>query len=506
VLPDDLFKRILKSSVYDVVIETPLDPAPALSRAIGNEVLLKREDLHPGVFSFKIRGAYNRMARLSEEERARGVIAASAGNHAQGVALAAERLGVHAKIVMPVTTPEIKVAAVRARGAHVVLHGDSYDAAHDEARRIAAADGRVFVHPYDDIDVIAGQGTIAMEILRQRRGPIDAIFVPVGGGGLIAGIAAYVKALSPEIRVIGVEPDDAACLYAALRDGERTVLDRVGLFADGVAVRQVGALPFAIARAYVDEVVLVTTDEICAGIKDVFEATRTVAEPSGALALAGLKRWVRRCGATGLSLVAIESGANVNFDRLRYVVERAEIGEQREALFAVGIPEEKGSFLSFVKHLHNRAITEFNYRYADDAVAQVFVGIGTRDGSTRADVKEHLTSAGFAVTDLTGNEVAGLHVRFMVGGRAGSGVKDERILRFEFPERPDALRDFLARLGGRWNITLFHYRNHGAAYGRVLVGMSVPDDELAELARFVAALGYDAVLETENPAYRIFLS
>lgn len=501
-----MLERILKARVYDVVAETPLDPAPKLSAELGNTILLKREDAHPGVFSFKIRGAYNRMAMLTDDERSRGVIAASAGNHAQGVALAAQRLGVTAVIAMPRTTPDIKVAAVRARGAEVVLHGDAYDDAYAEARRIADERGLVFVHPYDDVDVIAGQGTVAMEILRQHRGRIDAIFVPVGGGGLVAGVAAYVKALYPETKVIGVEPDDAGCLHAALRDGERTVLPRVGLFADGVAVKQVGALPFAIAREHVDEVVLASTDEICGAIKDVFEATRTLAEPAGALALAGLKRWVEATGARGKTLVAIESGANVNFDRLRHVVERAEIGEHREALLAVAIPERPGSFLEFVQHLAGRAITEFNYRYADASVAHVFVGIGLPDGLAGRDaVVARLEESGFRVTDLTGNEVAGLHVRFMVGGRA-TGVANERVVRFEFPERPGALRDFLTKLGGRWNITLFHYRNHGAAYGRVLVGMDVPDADYDAMRGFLGELGYESSIETDNPAYATFLS
>jgi threonine dehydratase len=505
-MPSQMLERILKARVYDVVAETPLDRAGKLSVELENEILLKREDAHPGVFSFKIRGAYNRMAALTAEERVRGVIAASAGNHAQGVALAAQRLGVRAVIAMPLTTPEIKVAAVRARGAEVVLHGDAYDDAYTEARRIGEAESLVFIHPYDDVDVIAGQGTVAMEILRQHRGTIDAIFVPVGGGGLIAGVAAYVKALYPEIRVIGVEPDDAGSLHAALRDGERTILPRVGLFADGVAVKQVGVLPFELARRFVDEVVLVSTDEICGAIKDVFEATRTLAEPAGALALAGLKRWVETTGSRGKTLVAIESGANVNFDRLRHVVERAEIGEHREALLAVAIPERPGSFLEFVQHLAGRAITEFNYRYVDDSVAHVFVGIGLPDGLAGRDlVVSRLTDSGFTVTDLTGNEVAGLHVRFMVGGRARN-LSSERVVRFEFPERPGALRDFLTKLGGRWNITLFHYRNHGAAYGRVLVGLDVSDAEHDTFGEFLRDLGYESSLETDNPAYTTFLA
>ena len=394
---------------------------------------------------------------------------------------------------------------MRARGAEVVLEGDAYDDAYAAARRLGSEQGLVFVHPYDDVEVIAGQGTVAMEILRQHRGPLDAIFVPVGGGGLLAGVAAYVKALYPEVRVIGVEPDDAGSMFAALRDGKRTTLERVGLFADGVAVKQAGELPFAIAKKHVDEVVLVSTDEICGAIKDVFEATRTLAEPAGALALAGLKRWVETTGARGKTLVAIASGANVNFDRLRHVVERAEIGEHREALFAVEIPERPGSFLAFVDHLGDRSVTEFNYRYADSDVAHVFVGIGLPDGLAGRDlVVDRLTRGGFTVTDLTGNEVAGLHVRFMVGGRV-SGIANERLVRFEFPERPGALRAFLTRLAGRWNISLFHYRNHGAAYGRVLAGLQVPDDALPTLQTFLDELGYEHVMETDNPAYRLFL-
>ncbi len=502
-----MLKRILTSRVYDVVSETPLDRAGKLSRALGNEILLKREDTHAGVFSFKIRGAYNRMAQLSAAERARGVIAASAGNHAQGVALAAQKLGMRAVIVMPRTTPEIKVSAVAAREADVVLEGDSYDDAYEHARRLEAEQGLVFVHPYDDVDVIAGQGTIAMEIFRQHRGALDAIFVPVGGGGLIAGIAAYTKALYPHVADIGVGPEDAACLHAALASGERVGLPRVGLFADGGAVKQVGALPFELAKTSVDEVVRVSTDEICAAIKDVFEATRTLAEPAGALSLAGLKRWVAQHDARGKTLVAIESGANVNFDRLRYIVERAEVGEHREALLSVAIPEVPGSFLAFVKHLEGRSITEFNYRFADTTGAHVYVGIGLHDGlAGRDQLVARLRKAGFGVTDLTGNEVAGLHVRFMVGGRAPDAVKSERVMRFEFPERPGALREFLTKLGGRWNITLFHYRNHGAAYGRVLVGLDVPEEELDALSLFVSELGYESHSESDNPAYRLFLS
>ncbi len=504
-MPSQMLERVLKSRVYDVVSETALERAAELSTALDNEVLLKREDTHPGVFSFKIRGAYNRVAGLTPEERSHGVIAASAGNHAQGVALAAERLGLEATIVMPSTTPDIKVRAVRRRGAEVILAGDAYDDAYEHATRLAAETGKVFVHPYDDAEVIAGQGTVAMEILRQAR-EVDAIFVPVGGGGLIAGVAAYVKALYPSVRVVGVEPDDSACLHRALADGTRTILERVGLFADGVAVKQIGELPFQIAQSCVDEVVLVSSDEICGAIKDIFEATRSVVEPAGATSLAGLKQWVARTGRRQERLVAIVSGANVNFDRLRYVVERAEIGEAREALLAVEIPERPGSFLEFLEHLTGHPITEFNYRYADAQRAHVFVGVGLSDGRGGLDsVIAGLVDAGFAVTDLTGDELAGLHVRFMVGGHAPAGVRNEKLIRFEFPERPGALHGFLTRLGGRWNISLFHYRNHGAAFGRVLVGLDVPDEQQEELARFLAELGYESHLESDNPAYRLFL-
>ncbi|HSC89793.1 MAG TPA: threonine ammonia-lyase, biosynthetic [Polyangiaceae bacterium] len=505
-MSDQLLERVLKSRVYEVVSETPLDRAGELSERLGSEVWLKREDTHPGVFSFKIRGAYNRIAALTKQERARGVVAASAGNHAQGVALAASRLGIEALIVMPLTTPEIKVRAVARWGAAIELFGDSYDEAAAQARLRCDERGAVFVHPYDDLDVIAGQGTVALEILRQAR-ELDAIFVPVGGGGLIAGVAAYAKSLYPKLRIIGVEPEDAGSLSAALAAGERVTLDRVGLFADGVAVRQVGELPFEFARRYVDQVVLVSSDEICGAIKDIFEATRSVVEPAGALALAGLKRWSDSSGERDKRWVAVVSGANVNFDRLRYVAERAEIGEAREALLAVAIPERPGSFLEFVRLLSNHSITEFNYRYATAERAHVFVGLALPSGPhALPGVMARLQAAGLEVTNLTGDELAGLHVRFMVGGRAPGDVRNERLYRFEFPERPGALRDFLTYLGGRFNITLFHYRNHGAAYGRVLVGLDVPDEQLNELTAFCAELGYENREETANPAYRLFLS
>ena len=504
-MPIEYLKRILQSRVYDVARETPLDPAPALSRRLGNRVLLKREDLQP-VFSFKLRGAYNKIAGLDEESKNRGVIAASAGNHAQGVALAAKKVQTEALIVMPKTTPGIKVAAVRGLGAQTVLHGNTYDDAYAHANELAAERDMTFVHPYDDVDVIAGQGTIAMEILRQHTHKLHAIFVPVGGGGLIAGVAAYVKALWPQIRVIGVEPDDAACMHAALAAGERVTLEHVGIFADGVAVRQVGEEPFRIARECVDEVVLVSTDEICAAIKDIYDDTRSVAEPAGALGVAGLKRYVEREGTHGQNFVAIESGANVNFDRLRHIAERAELGEQREVLLAVTIPERPGSFRGFCHAIGQRSITEFNYRYADSSDAQVFVGVELRDGQGDKDaLVAHLREKAYPVLDLTDNETAKMHVRYMVGGRS-QGAKDERLYRFEFPERPGALLRFLTRLGERWNISLFHYRNHGADYGRVLIGIQIPSADENVFQAFLDEIGYPHSEETDNPVYHLFLS
>lgn len=500
---DDLLERILRAPVYDVAIETPLDAAPRLSERIGNQVFIKREDLQP-VFSFKVRGAYNRIRSLHDAERKSGVVAASAGNHAQGVALAASRLDVDAKIVMPRTTPSIKVEAVRRLGASAILEGDSYDDAAALAERIRAEEGRTYVHPYDDLDVIAGQGTVAMEILRQHRGPLDVLFVPVGGGGLVAGTVAYVKRISPQTKVIGVEPEDAACLFAALREGKRIDVGPVGLFADGVAVRKVGERPFEIVRDLIDEVVTVGIDEICAAIKDVFDDTRSIAEPAGALSIAGLKRWVAREDARDATLVAIDSGANMNFDRLRHVAERAEIGEQREALLAVTIPERAGAFQSLCRALGDHAVTEFNYRYGASASAHVFVGVGLSGrGEERAQLMDDLRSADFEVVDMSGNEMAKLHVRFMVGGR--SERTDERLFRFEFPERPGALVRFLDAIGGRWNISLFHYRNHGAAFGRVLAGLEVPPEDADGLARFLEDLGYGWIEETGNPAAVLFL-
>jgi len=503
-MPREYVERILRAQVYDVARETPLEDAARLSRRLGNRVLLKREDLQP-VFSFKLRGAYNKIASLDAAERSRGVIASSAGNHAQGVALAARKLGVKALIVMPQTTPAIKVDAVRELGAEVVLEGSSYDDAKRRADALAAERGLVFVHPFDDPLVIAGQGTIAHEILRQHGPDIHAIFVAVGGGGLIAGIGAFVKSLWPQIRIIGVEPEESASMHAALAAGERVVLEHVGLFADGVAVKQVGEEPFRIARECVDEVILVSTDEICAAIKDIYEDTRSIAEPAGALGIAGLKRYVARERICGQTLVAVDCGANVNFDRLRHIAERAEIGEQREALLAVTIPERPGSLRSFCDIIGQRAITEFNYRFADPGEAHIFVGVELRDGARdKTALIDALTGHGYPVLDLSDNEMAKIHVRYMVGGRARDAA-NEVLYRFDFPERPGALLRFLTHMGEHWNISLFHYRNHGADYGRVLMGLQVPPQESAGLPSFLDAIGYEYEDESANPAYRMFL-
>jgi len=503
-MASEYLERTLRARVYDVAIESPLDPAPRLSGRLGNRILLKREDLQP-VFSFKLRGACNRIARLSAEEASRGVICASAGNHAQGVALAAGRRGIASTIVMPMTTPQIKVQAVRDLGGTIELFGDDYDAACAYAMRLASERGLTFIHPFDDPDVIAGQGTIGMEILHQHRGSIDAIFVPIGGGGLIAGIAAYVKALYPEIRIIGVEPEDAASMHDSLRAGRRVTLDRVGIFADGVAVRLVGEETFRLAQQFVDEVVLVNTDETCAAIQDIFEDTRSIVEPAGALAVAGIKKWVAREAAEGKTLIAINCGANMNFDRLRHVAERADIGQRREALFAVEIPEAPGSFRRFCALLGTRPVTEFNYRYSDRGIARIFVGVGLTPGTGEGrHVHDLIADAGFSVVDMSDNEVAKLHVRYMVGGHA-AGLTDERLFRFEFPERPGALLRFLTSIGETWNISLFHYRNHGSDYGRVLAGIQVPPSTDAEFRRHLDELGFAYIEESENPAYRMFL-
>jgi threonine dehydratase len=497
-------EKILTARVYDVARETPLDPMPILSQRLGCTAWLKREDLQP-VFSFKLRGAYNKIAHLTPEQRSRGVVAASAGNHAQGVALGASHLGIKAVIVMPVTTPSIKIAAVRRFGGKAVLHGDSFDEAAAHARELEEKHGYTFVHPFDDPDVIAGQGTVAMELLRQHPGPLDMVFVCIGGGGLAAGMAAYIKRLRPEIKVIGVEPDDAPSMYKALQQNRRVRLQQVGIFADGAAVRQVGKETFRLVRDLVDEVLLVDTDSICAAIKDVFDDTRVVAEPAGALAVAGMKQYAEQHGLQGATLAAVLSGANINFDRLRHVAERAEIGEHREALFAVTIPERPGSFRQFCQAIGKRGITEFNYRYADDERAHVFAGIKLEHGDPeRQEILDSLQEAGYEVMDMTGNEVAKLHLRHMVGGHGGE-VRNERLYRFEFPERPGALLNFLTHMGQTWNISLFHYRNHGAAYGRVLVGMQVPAEERARFRAFLKEVGYPWYEETGNPAYSLFL-
>ena len=502
---EQIVKRILASQVYDVAIETPLQDAPNISARLGHRVALKREDLQP-VFSFKLRGAYNKMARLSAEDRARGVVAASAGNHAQGVALAAQKLGIKSYIVMGRNTPSIKVDAVKNLGAHIVFAGDTYQQAADHAAKLANEKGYVLVHPYDDPDVIAGQGTVGMEIMNQHPGP-DAIFVPVGGGGLIAGVAAYVKYLRPETKIIGVEAEGSACLAAALKAGRRVrlPLDTLDLFADGVSVAQIGLAPFRIAKTHVDRVVTVSVDEICAAVKDVFDDTRSIAEPSGALAVAGLKKYAEQHqGIAGKRYVAVVSGANVNFDRLRHISERAELGEHREAIFAVTIDEARGSFRRFCRALGKRGVTEFNYRFARDDEAHVYVGLQVGPGETREGVEAGLVDAGYRVTDMTANEAAKLHVRHMVGGRA-FGRKPELLYRFEFPERPGALLRFLNGLGSRWNITLFHYRNHGAAWGRVLVGFEAEDADRATLSTYLDRIGFRYWDETGNPAVELFL-
>ncbi|HEX7380957.1 MAG TPA: threonine ammonia-lyase, biosynthetic [Nevskiaceae bacterium] len=500
----DYQARIEAARVYEVAVVSPLQPAPALSQRLGNRVLLKREDLQ-SVHSFKLRGAYNKMATLGAAARTRGVVASSAGNHAQGVALAARRLGIAAWIVMPRTTPPIKINAVRALGAHVVLHGDAYDDAATRAHELAAEKGLTPVPPYDDPVVIAGQGTVGKEIVEQvAAGPLDAVFVPVGGGGLIAGIASYIKATRPGTRVVAVEPEDSNCLAAALAAGRRVRLPEVGLFADGVAVRQIGREPFRIARACVDEAITVSVDEICAAVRDLYVEQRAIAEPAGALALAGLKRWAVANSARDRTLVAVISGANVNFDRLRHIAERAELGEGSETLLAATIPERPGSFRTFLKVLGRRVITEFNYRYADAQRANVFAGVHFAGAEDRAQVLAALAAEHIPVLDLSRDEMAKAHIRYMVGGHARD-VRNECLFRFEFPERPGALTDFLQAVGSRWNISLFHYRNHGAAYGRVLCGLQVPRGERAACRRAFDALGYAWTEESDNPAYALFL-
>lgn len=501
---DDLLRRILTSRVYDVARQTPLEPARLLSARTGQRVFLKREDLQP-IFTYKIRGAYNRVAHLSDEERRRGLITASAGNHAQGVAFAAQHLGLDALIVMPQTTPAIKVDAVGRLGARVELVGDSFNEAKAHCDAIAQSSGRVLIHPFDDPFVIAGQGTIAQEILAQARHEIDAIFVPIGGGGLIAGVAGYVKAVNPAIKIVGVEPFDADAMYQSWQAGRRVTLDRVGGFADGVAVREVGALTFALVQATVDDIVRVSTDQICAAIKDVFDDTRSLMEPAGALSVAGLQVWSAAQASRDRHLVAILSGANMNFDRLRFVAERAEVGEAREALFAVTIPERPGAFRAFCATIGKRVVTEFNYRLSGRRAAHIFVGIGITSRQDADDLLGALARRGYEAVDLSDDELAKLHVRYMVGGRS-LDVRDERLYRFEFPERPGALMEFLERLGDRWNISLFHYRNHGSDFGRVLAGFEVPGQDGPAFDQFLDALGYPCQREENNPAYAMFLA
>lgn len=501
---DDYIALIDDASVYDVASETPLELASNLSARLGNRIFMKREDLQP-VFSFKIRGAYNKIAKLSQDALDAGVICSSAGNHAQGVALAAQRKNVRAVIVMPVTTPTIKINAVRSLGGEVILHGDTYDDAYARARELEQEQGLTFIHPFDDPAVIAGQGTIGRELVDQLEEDVQAVFVPIGGGGLIAGIAAYLKGKKPDIRIIGVEPEDSAAMQKSLAAGELITLDHVGIFADGVAVRRVGDETFRICQQLVDEIVTVDTDQICAAIRDIFEDTRSIVEPAGALAVAGAKKYIAANRIENQAFVVINGGANVNFDRLRHIAERAAIGEQREMLLGVEIPEKPGSFRTFCEALGRRGITEFNYRYSDSRKAHIFVGVELRRGAEEhAELIENLTRLGFPLVDLSDNEMAKLHVRHMVGGTAR--IENERLFRFEFPERPGALLDFLKAIGTDWNISLFHYRNHGSDYGRILAGIQVPDEESDELEAHLADLGYSYSEESDNPAYAMFLA
>ena len=500
----NLIEKILTARVYDVAIETPLELAKSLSNRCENKVFLKREDLQP-VFSFKLRGAFNCMFQLSDEQKSKGVVAASAGNHAQGVAIAGKKLGIKTTIVMPKITPEIKVKGVQSYGGNAVLVGNTFDDAYAHAMQLADDEGMSFIHPFDNIDVIAGQGTIGMELLRQHPDPIDIIFIAVGGGGLISGIASYIKYLSPSTKIIGVEHEEAPSMYQAFKQNKLVLLESIGTFADGAATRQVGKNTFKIAADVVDEMILVSTDETCAAIKDVFEDTRTMLEPAGALATAGLKKYIAEHNIKGKQLISIASGANINFDRLRHVAERAELGEKREALLAVTIPEKPSSFQHFCEAIGDRAITEFNYRYADDNEAQVFTGVKLSNGDAEKEqLIKVLSEKGYKVLDLSENEVAKVHLRFMVGGHA-QGVQDELLYRFRFPERPGALLHFLTRMGGDWNISLFHYRNHGSDFGRVLVGVQVPPEERPQFCQFLKDLGYEHFDETDNPAYQSFL-
>jgi threonine ammonia-lyase, biosynthetic, long form len=499
----DYLKRILTSKVYDVAVESPLEAAPLLSARTGNNFLLKREDTQ-AVFSFKLRGAYNKMANLPAAARARGVIAASAGNHAQGVALAAKRLGCRAVIVMPVTTPQVKIDAVRALGGEVVLAGDSFSDANAHAKELEKKHKLTFVHPFDDPDVIAGQGTVGMEILRQHPGPIDAVFVAIGGGGLIAGVAAYIKQLRPEIKIIGVQTEDSDAMVRSVRAGRRVQLPDVGLFSDGTAVKLVGEETFRLVRRYVDDFVVVDTDAICAAIKDVFQDTRSVLEPAGALAVAGAKRYLLEQKWKNKTVVAIACGANMNFDRLRFVAERAEVGEAREAIFAVTMPEQRGSFRRFCELLNGRSVTEFNYRISDADVAHVFVGLQVSSPSEPARLAATFRRHGFETLDLTHDEMAKTHLRHMVGGRSPL-AQNELLYRFQFPERPGALARFLSVMNPNWNISLFHYRNQGADYGRILVGIQVPPADKKLFKAFLSEIGYPYWNETDNPAYKLFL-
>ncbi len=503
-MKNKIIERILTARVYDVAEETPLELAKSLSKRCANQVYLKREDLQP-VFSFKLRGAFNRMFHLSDEEKAKGVVAASAGNHAQGVAIAGQKLGINTTIVMPRITPEIKVKGVQSYGGNAVLVGNTFDDAYAHAMELCEKQGMTFIHPFDDLDVIAGQGTIGMELLRQHPNQIDAIFIAVGGGGLIAGIASYIKYLNPQTKIIGIEHEEAPSMYQALKQKKRVLLESIGTFADGAATRQVGEKTLEIARELVDDMLLVSTDETCAAIKDVFEDTRTMLEPAGALAIAGLKKYVEKHAIKDQQLIALSSGANINFDRLRHVAERAELGEKREALLAVTIPERPNSFRRFCEDIGDRGITEFNYRYADKDEAKVFTGIKLSGGDDEKQaIIGHLQHNGYEVLDLSDNEVAKVHLRFMVGGHA-QGAENEVLYRFRFPERPGALLHFLTQMGGNWNISLFHYRNHGSDFGRVLVGMQVPPAERPQFCQFLKDLGYEHFDETDNPAYQSFL-
>ena len=502
----DYLQKILTSRVYDVAIESPLDEARDLSRRLGHHVFFKREDKQP-VFSFKLRGAYNKMAKLDPKALAKGVICASAGNHAQGVAMGARRLGCQAIIVMPVTTPQVKIDAVARFGGdnvQIVLHGESYSDAALHAKALEQKKGLTFVHPFDDPDVIAGQGTVAMEILRQHSGPIDAVFVAIGGGGLISGVAAYIKAVRPEIKVIGVQTNDSDAMARSVKSGKRITLADVGLFADGTAVKLVGEETLRLTRELVDEFVVVTTDEVCAAIKDIYQDTRSIVEPSGAMGVAGLKQYAARHGGQNKTYVAINCGANMNFDRLRFVAERAEVGEQREALLAVTIPEERGSFKRFCELIGPRSVTEFNYRISDEQEAHVFLGVSVKGKGESGRLAQEFESQGFAAVDLTQDELAKTHIRHMVGGRSGL-AEGERLFRFEFPERPGALMKFLTSLPPGWNISLFHYRNQGADFGRILVGLQVPKQDTKAIKPLLDALGHVYVDETRNPVYRLFL-